>query len=304
MDMGKLAKSLGITAGFVIIILSTLIWNIGAQNVDNKRLTIVVTFFPLFDWVVNIVNDKAIVINLTPPGMDPHDLDPTPQDLSMITSSNVFVYSGSGMEPWVPKILSTITGFHTITVAAAQGIELVKSDAGQTDPHFWLSPLSAITAIENIELAVEQVDPINIAFYRQNAQTYINRLNALHQDFIGNLTFARIRTFITFHEAFGFWRTTYNLNEVGIYGFEPQGEPSVAHMQDLVNLAQTDHITTVLASNLDDPYWCKVLADQISGKVLVLDPLEGPTLDQSRIGNYTYTGRLYYDISILKIALT
>lgn len=299
--MGKVAKSLAVIASLVIIILLVLIWNIGVQTSSGERLTVVATFFPIYDWASNIVGNKAIVINLTPPGMDPHDLDPTPQDLAEIASANVFLYSGTGMEPWVQKVLQTISRSRTVAVAVAQGVQIIQGEMGMSDPHFWLDPTLAVTAVENIELGIEQADPANVGFYRQNSQAYIARLNALHESFLGNLTSVRIRTFIPFHEAFGYWKPTYNLTEDGIYGFEPEGEPSAAHIQELVNLAEKYRITTVLASDLDDPHWCQVLADQIGGRVLILDPLEGPTLDQA--GNYTYIGRLYYDISILKVAL-
>lgn len=302
--MGRIAKSLTVTGGLVIIILLTLVWNTGIETSQGVKPTVVVSFFPLYDWTKNIVGDRMIVRNLTPPGMDPHDLDPTPQDLSVIVSSSVFIYSGTGMEAWVEKVLPTMDKSHTVIVDATLGVDIMYGASGFPDPHFWLDPLAAITAVENIELGLVQADPANSVYYREHAQNYIDRLETLHRAFIGNLSSVRIRTFITFHEAFGYWAKTYNITEVGIYGFEPEGEPSAAHMQDLVNLAKRYRITTVLASNLDDPHWCQVLADQIGGHVLVLDPLEGPTVEQDRDGNYGYIGRSYYNIGILKEALT
>lgn len=275
--MGRIAKSLTVTGGIVIIVLLALISNVGVPSSRGDRLTVVATFFPLYDWASNIVGDKAAVVNLTPPGMDPHDLDPTPQDLSVIVSSSVFIYSGTGMEAWVQKVLPTIDSARTVVVDVTLGIDIMYSETGHPDPHFWLDPIASITAVENIELGIAQADPMNAGYYRQNTQNYVGRLEALHEAFVANLTSVRIRTFITFHEAFGYWKRAYNLTEMGIYGFEPQGEPSAAHMQELVSLAKRYRITTVLASNLDDPRWCQVLADQIDGKVLVLDPLEGPT---------------------------
>jgi zinc transport system substrate-binding protein len=302
--LGRTAKSLSITGGLVIVILLALISNIGVQTSSGGGLTVAAAFFPLYDWAVNIVGDKATVVNLTPPGMDPHDLDPTPQDLSMIVSSSVFLYNGVGMGPWVERVLPMIDKSRTVIVDVTLGVDVLRDNRGRPDPHFWLDPALAITAVENIELGIEQADPVNAVYYRQKTQDYVNRLKVLDEAFLNNLTSVRIRTFITFHEAFGYWKRSYNLTEFGIYGFEPEGEPSAAHMQELLRLARRYRITTVLASNLDDPHWCQVLADQIGGKVLVLDPLEGPTLEQYRTSNYTYTGRLYYDIAILKTTLT
>jgi zinc transport system substrate-binding protein len=290
-------------AGLVIILLLALISNSGVQTQRGEELVITSTFFPLYDWASNVVGDRGSVVNLTPPGMDPHDLDPTPEDLSLILSSDVFLYNGAGMEPWVEKVLPMIDKSHTVVVDVSWGMDLMRDSLGNPNPHFWVDPTLAVTAVENIELGIEQADPANTFQYRQNAQSYIARLEALHDAFSANLTNVRIRVFITFHEAFGYWKRTYNLTESGIYGFEPEGEPSASHMQELINLAERYQITTVLASNLDDAHWCQVLADQIGGRVLILDPLEGPTLDQHQKGDYTYIGRMYHNIEVLKIAL-
>jgi zinc transport system substrate-binding protein len=302
--LGRTAKSLSLMGGIVIIVLLSLIFNVGVPSSQGGKLTIAATFFPLYDWASNIAGNKATVVNLTPPGMDPHDLDPTPQDLATIISSSLFIYSGVVMEPWVEKLLPTLDRTRTVVVDVTVGIDIIYSAKGQPDPHFWLDPVASMTAVENIELGIEQADPVNAGYYRQNSQYYLEKLKALNAAFAANLSSARVRTFITFHEAFGYWKRAYNLTEMGIYGFEPQGEPSAAHIQEIVSLAKKYRITTVLASNLDDPHWCQVLADQIGGKVLVLDPLEGPTLEQSQIGNYTYIGRLYHDIAVLKEALS
>ncbi|MFH0848691.1 MAG: zinc ABC transporter substrate-binding protein [archaeon] len=302
--MRRLTKSLLAAAGIVVVVLLALISNLSIRSPAGTGTRITTTFFPLYDWARNVAGTRAAVRNLTPSGTDPHDVDPTPEDISAIISSTVFVHSGrAGMEPWLEKVLPTIDKTKTTVVDASLGVNLILGQAGYPDPHFWLDPVAAVTAVENIELGLEKADPGNAAYYRQNAQIYIGRLNALRDAFVANLTTVRIRNIITFHESFGYWKRAYNLTEAGIYGFEPEGEPSAAHMQELVTLAKKNRITTVLASNLDDPRWCQVLSDQIGGKVLVLDPLEGPTSEQEKTGKYNYIDRLYYDITVLKTAL-
>ncbi len=302
--MGRAAKSLAVSAVIVIAILLSAITHIGTQTLASSgQLRIVATFFPLYDWAKNVVGDKGSVTNLTPAGIDPHDLDPTPQDISMILNSHVFLYNGIGFEPWVEKVLPMIDRAKTVVVDVSLGVDIMHDRFGRGDPHFWLDPLLVINAVENIELGIQQADPVNAAYYSTNVQTYIGRLRAVHLAFLSNMTSVRARFFITFHEAFGYWKRRYNLTEIGIYGADPEGEPSAAHMQDLIRLAREQHITMVLASNLDDPRWCQVLADQLKGKVRILDPLEGPTAGQMQTGNYTYIGRLYYNIEILKETL-
>lgn len=302
--LGLVAKSLAVAGGFIIIILLALVLNTGFQiTQESGGMKVTASFFPLYDWARNVIGDKGTVINLTPSGMDPHDLDPTPQDISNIISSKVFLYNGAGMEGWVERVLSIIDKTHTVAVDVSIGVAILHSQSNLPDPHFWVDPSSAIIGVENIELGIEQADPANTQYYRQNAQNYIDQLKMLHKEFLTNLASVRIRTFICFHEAFNYWKSSYNLTGVGIYGFEPEGEPSATHIQDLLTLAQRYRITFVLASNLDDPHWCQVLADQIKGKVSILDPVEGSTSEQAKFGNYTYLGVLYNNINVLKETL-
>ncbi len=130
--MGSTAKSLVISAVLVIIVLLFAISNIGGRSLASSgQMRITATFFPLYDWARNIVGEKGSVINLTPPGMDPHDLDPTPRDLSMILNSQVFLYNGAGFEPWVEKVLTVIDSSKTIVVDVSFGINVMRPYGSQ-----------------------------------------------------------------------------------------------------------------------------------------------------------------------------
>ena len=78
------------------------------QSVNNEKLTIVTTIFPEYDWVVNILGDKATdadVTMLLDNGVDLHSFQPTAADILKISSCDVFIYVGGESDGWVDDAL-------------------------------------------------------------------------------------------------------------------------------------------------------------------------------------------------------
>ena len=84
-------------------------------------------------------------------------------------------------------------------------------DHAETDPHFWLDPISVIKYTENIRDALSQVDPEGAALYAKNAEAYIGKLRELDAWITGQVQQvpeAR-RLLVTNHESFGYFADRY-----------------------------------------------------------------------------------------------
>ena len=78
------------------------------QSVNNEKLTIVTTIFPEYDWVMNILGDKATDVDVTmllDNGVDLHSFQPTAADILKISSCDVFIYVGGESDGWVDDAL-------------------------------------------------------------------------------------------------------------------------------------------------------------------------------------------------------
>ena len=69
-------------------------------NSDSK-ITVYTSFYPMYDFTKKVGGDRVNVVNLVPPGMEPHDWEPAPTDIANLDKANMLVYSGAGMEHWV-----------------------------------------------------------------------------------------------------------------------------------------------------------------------------------------------------------
>ncbi len=79
---------------------------------DKTKLSIVTTIFPEYDWVREILGDKASnaeVTMLLDNGVDLHSYQPTADDIIKISNCDLFIYVGGESDEWVEDALKEAT---------------------------------------------------------------------------------------------------------------------------------------------------------------------------------------------------
>ena len=79
-----------------------------ASQSGSKPLKIVTTIFPEYDWVREILGDKADhaeVTMLLDNGVDLHSYQPTADDIIKISDCDLFIYVGGESDDWVEDAL-------------------------------------------------------------------------------------------------------------------------------------------------------------------------------------------------------
>ena len=75
---------------------------------DSNKLSVVTTIFPEYDWVKDILGDKAGSTDLTMllnSGVDLHSYQPTADDIVKISDCDLFIYVGGESDEWVKNVL-------------------------------------------------------------------------------------------------------------------------------------------------------------------------------------------------------
>lgn len=97
----------------------------GAALAENKKLSVVVTIFPIYDWVREILggSDQADITLLLDSGVDLHSYQPTAQDILKISTADLFIYVGGESDEWVEDVLKTAMNpqIRTINLLEALG---------------------------------------------------------------------------------------------------------------------------------------------------------------------------------------
>ncbi len=276
------------------------------QSTIQPKISVVASFFPIYEFVKAIGGNKIVASVLIPIGAEPHDFDPTIQQIQKANSANVLVYNGASMEePWIHELTPQDE------VDASKGINLLTNPGdpeikGPIDPHVWLDPILAVKEVQNIRDGLDKVDPKNSVYYNHNALNFIGQLHELDTAFRGNLSSSSCakRDFIPFHLAFAYFAKQYGLNAHPIHqGITPDGEVLPQKLVEVVNLAQKLGLKVIYSEDLIDPRSSQAIAEQIPGaKVMVLSPIEGINATEQKAG-VTYLDKMYQDLAALKIGL-
>jgi zinc transport system substrate-binding protein len=182
-----------------------------------SKIRIVASFYPIYEFAKQVGGNKVEVSTLIPVGVEPHDYEPTVQQILTAQSSDILVYNGAGLEPWIEKINAKFA------VDTSQGLQLLqmsnkvntKRGGGApgevVDPHIWLDPILAKHQVEKIRDALLKVDPMNKDYYNMNAQRFIGQLNSLDSSIRSQLSASKCpkKDFIVFHNAFSYFAKRY-----------------------------------------------------------------------------------------------
>lgn len=94
---------------------------------SDKKIKIVATLFPQYDFARQIAGDYADVTLLLPPGMESHSYDLRPSDMIEIRESDMFIYTGKYMETWAQTIIDSLDD-SVMVVDVSDGITLEREE--------------------------------------------------------------------------------------------------------------------------------------------------------------------------------
>ena len=285
--MDNQTKAAILAIAVIIPISSAYVWNSDQSFVSassgTAELSAIVSFYPLYEFTKQVGQDKVNVSLLIPPGIEPHDWEPTVNDLQKMHEADLIVINGIGFESWADDI-DTVNS-DVVIVDTSKGISLIIDDdalrkdtnhfdRSTGDPHIWLNPVKAKTQVQNILDAIVLIDPENEKFYRQNAQSYQDKLDALDSKIRTELSSCN-KDFIAFHNAFSYFAVEYGLNQHSIVNSnEPNIGPTLKTLETVINLAKTFDIDVVFTEESIDTRTSQVIANEIGARVLVLSPIE------------------------------
>ncbi len=275
---------------------------------EDGRAKVVASFFPLYDFTSNVAGDRADVSVFIPSGIEPHDWEPTPQNVAQAESADLLIYNGAGFESWIANInpknaVDATAGLELLAATEEHEEEEEEHEGEEFDPHVWLDPVLAKHQVSAIRDGLVRVDPDNADYYRANAASYMAELDELDAFIRSELSSCEKTDFISFHSAFSYFANRYGLTQHAIQGLAPEGEVLPQRIQEVKNLANELGINIIYSEELVDPRLAQVIAGEIpGGQVLVLSPLEGLDAEEERKGT-GYIDKMRENVENLKVGL-
>jgi len=289
---------------------------------QEGELRVVTSLFPLYDFAKAVGGQKAHVVLLLPPGVEPHSFEPTPRDILAVNGADIFVYTGSFMEPWAASIIKGADARKLVVVDSSRGVALRQEQKGApseegtssspeagaarkeaVDPHIWLDPDNAQKMVDNILAGFIEKDPADKSFFQQNAAGYKARLRQLDEEFRESLAHCRSRLFVHGgHYAFNYLAKRYGLTYVSAYGFSPDAEPSPRHLADMIEVMRRHKTKYVFYEELIQPKVAETLARETGAELLPLNGGHNVTAEEMKRG-VTFISLLEQDLQNLKVGL-
>lgn len=277
----------------------------GQSEDDPDRASVVVSFYPLAFAAERIGGDCVSVSNLTPPGVEPHDLELTPDAVEAIATADVVLYFGGGFQPAIEDAVQDARGdtVDVLGVVPTVPAEDEGSDEGlAVDPHVWLDPNRFANIVAATADALEGAGLPDSCDLAASAEALSSDLTDLDAAFRAGLTGCDHDVIVTTHAAFGYLAAAYGLRQEAIAGLEPQVEPSARRLAELKTFVEREGISTIFTEELVSPDVAETLAAEAGVKTAVLFTIEGLTDEEAAAGE-DYLSSMQENLDALRTAL-
>lgn len=286
--MNRFSTFLAGIAFIILFIIGYVFLNTKKQEHNENTVQVTVSFYPLAYIVSAVGGDRVTVKDLTPPGAEPHDFEPTLRDIAHVGEADLFVYNGGDFEPWIsawnkgefdrPRL-----SVDMMFALNSKGVKLIEKE-GVFDPHVWLDPMLMAEEVKVVRDMLIKLDPLSEVVYEENAERLIAKLVSLDIEFRNGLRVCELRDFVTSHEAFAYLAKSYSLSMIAIAGISPDEEPSPKTLAQISDLARSKNIKHIFFETAVSPKLSESIAREIGAETLVLNTLESLTLDEIQSG--------------------
>lgn len=257
----------------------------------DADLTVVTGVYPL-EWLAQEVGgDHVAVVQLTEPGAEPHDLELTGRQVGEVGEADIAFYV-EGLQPAVDEAIAQEASDSALDVGEVVQLRPAddhehdhdhgdedEHDHGEHDPHFWLDlDLMAETA-EALAERMSQANPEGAELYEDNLADVTTELASLGQEYEQDLDSCEHREVVVGHTAFTYLTEAHDLEQVGVSGVDPEGEPSPSQIAAITDVVDERGISTIFTEPLMPGETAETIAAETGAEVRVLDPLEGVTDD-------------------------
>ena len=309
------------------------------NGADSAKYSIVCTTFPQYDWVRNVIGDKADEFELTmllDQGTDLHSYQPTAEDIAKIADADMFVYVGGESDSWVDDALKETKNEDMRVVNLLESLgdsvseeEVVpgmqaeeedeehsneedsadeeSEDEPEYDEHVWLSLKNAAVLTEVLAENIQALDSVNKSVYAENAVEYTQKLDDLDGRYALTVSEGK-RQVVLFGDRFPFrymvddYGLTYYAAFVGCSAETEASFETVTFLAQKVDELALPVILTIEGSDQKVAEAVKNATKSKNQEILAMDSMQSVTANDVADGE-TYLNVMEKNLNTLSQAL-
>ena len=313
--------------------------NTDSSTSDKTQTEVYASTFATAAIAREIGGDQVNVKMIVPSGADPHSYEPTSKQLTEIAKGDLFLLTGTTLEPYSKKIQESLKGTDVRFVETSKDVNLLESDAtlhaheeeghsedehaheeeghddhatdkpaheeeghdhGKYDPHVWLDPTNAKAMARSITVALSKEIPKDKATFEKNLKAFDQQADALDKEFKQAVADGSKKELLVTHAAYGYLAERYGFTQLPIAGISPSDEPSQKQLAALVKEARMHDLKYVAFEETVSPKVARVIQKEIGAESVTIHNLESVTKAQQ---NSSYFKLMEENVQTLKQAL-
>lgn len=264
----------------VVMLLSILVVSFGFTNIyvsqneaqEDDDFVVVTSFYPMYIASMNVIGDTEGVAlkNLSEPQTGClHDFQLTPADMKLLSTADVFIINGGGIESFMEEIAAQYPSLTIIE--ACDGISLLSAD--DVNAHAWMSVELYRKQVENIASGLSQADKQHEANYLANAAVYDGKLAELSSEQEELISLASGEEVIVFHCGFDYLAKEYGMEVVYCMDLDEERQTSAGEVAAVVEAIKEHNVKYIFAEELYGADMCQTVRKEADVTVVYLDAL-------------------------------
>ena len=309
------------------------------KNTDEADdiLTVVTSFYPMYIAALNIVDgvEGVRLENLSEPQTGClHDFQLTPEDMKLLSTADVFVINGGGIESCISEVGKADTKRDVVFAsegvahhweddadsdhdhdhdadtesdsdhdhdheADAESDSAHDHDHGDENAHAWMSVPRYRTMVQTITSRLAEKDAKHADEYYANAKAYDAKLAVLEEKINSLKSLTNGQNIIIFHEAYAYVADDFSMNACYLLDLDEERSVSAGEIKQVIGAIKDDGVSVILAEEL----YGKSMGDTVSREtdvhVIYIDPLNRGEYDKD-----SYLDGMEHNIELIKEAFT
>ena len=300
---------------FVLVMLLTiLVVSFGFTNIyvshnqpeQDEDFVVVTSFYPMYIATMNVIGDSEGVTlkNLSEPQTGClHDFQLTPADMKLLSTADVFVINGGGIESFMEEIAKQYP--ELVIIEACEGIELLceteahghehagshseevhgefheneESSHDEEDhnhdvnAHAWMSVANYRKQVENIAEGLAKTAPQMSESFLANAGNYDRKLEELQVEQEALFTLTQGEEVIMFHCAYDYVAEDLGLEVAFCMDLDEERQVSAGEVAEVLEVIEHHGVKYIFAEALYGTDMCEMVQKEADVEVIYLDPL-------------------------------
>ena len=309
------------------------------KNTDeaDDMLTVVTSFYPMYIAALNIVDgvEGVRLENLSEPQTGClHDFQLTPEDMKLLSTADVFVINGGGIESFMSDVAKAYPKLDV--VEACEDVVLLSEDDADSDhdhdhdadaesdsdhdhdheadtesdsahdhdhgdenAHAWMSVPRYRTMVQTIASRLAEKDAKHADEYYANAKAYDAKLAVLEEKINSIKSLTNGQNIIIFHEAYAYVADDFSMNACYLLDLDEERSVSAGEIKQVIGAIKDDGVSVILAEELYGKSMGDTVSREIDVHVIYIDPLNRGEYDKD-----SYLYGMEHNIELIKEAFT